>query len=101
MQHPSCSRLYSAAFHTHEGAHDTGSAVTAFASGEVKRQAIASKGLDDKAFTLGWRLGMLDIRAAIDHLIVRIKAEAQRHQSTRRNESMSLLETQAHWYLLY
>eukprot|EP00946_MAST-07B_sp_MAST-7B-sp1_P002143 g2143.t1 len=75
----------------HQDAHDTGSAVPASAFWRSQiAQVIASKGLDDKAFTLGWRLGMLDVRSALDHLIARIKAEAKRHQSTSRNESMSL-----------
>ena len=36
---------------------------------------------------------MLDIRAAIDHLIVRIKAEAQRHQSTSETSPCLFLES--------
>ena len=53
-------------------------------------ETIALRGMDDKAFTLGWRLGMLDNAAGVNILISRIDAEAQRHKSSSSNESMSL-----------
>ena len=53
-------------------------------------QVIAQRGMDDKAFTLGWRLGLLDNPKGVDILITRINAEAQRHKSSSSSESMSL-----------
>jgi hypothetical protein len=53
-------------------------------------ETIAQRGMDDKAFTLGWRLGLLDNSKGINILIARIDAEAKRHTSTSSNESMSL-----------
>ena len=53
-------------------------------------QVIAQRGMDDKAFTLGWRLGLLDNANGINAVVSRIKAEAQRQKSSSSNESMSL-----------
>jgi hypothetical protein len=74
----------------------TGSSATTTSSSNSRKArnsltlAIASRGMDDKAFTLGWRLGMLDNVVGVDTLISRINAEAQRHKSSSSNESMSL-----------